>query len=408
VPLVAPFRALRFDPAVVGSLTSVTAPPYDVVDEQRRQQLLDASPWSVVHLDLADGHGDPEHDESRYARAASRLKEWRRTGVVRPDAEPAYWAYEMTRPPVAIRGVICAMALEPWGASVLPHERTMPGPIDDRLALLRALRTHLSPIYGTVAGPVEPLRRLLDEVVATTAAGEVVDPDGVQHRLWPVDARVPVAGWLADLPLLIADGHHRYETALRYREERRRLDGPGGWDRVPTLIVDAAVQDVPVLPFHRVVTGRTADFEGEPVSDALEALAGLRDDDVSAIAVTRGDTGPEARLVRLPGSPPTVRALHDTALRGVPADTIAYTSDASDAVSRVVDGQSELAVLLPPTSPAAIRSVVAAGERLPPKSTLFWPKPRTGMVMMGLDEGGTGSGAAPRDAPARSEGGPAG
>lgn len=407
MPLVAPFRALRFDPAVVGSLGSVTAPPYDVVDERRRRELLAGSPWSVVHLDLADGHDDPGHHESRYARAASLLQEWRRAGAVRADPDPAYWAYEMTRPPITVRGVICAMALEPWGTGVVPHERTMPGPIHDRLALLRALRTHLSPIYGIVDGPVEPLRSLLDEVAVSEPAAAVDDPDGVRHALWPIDPDVPIAGWLADHALLIADGHHRYETALRYREERRRLDGPGSWDRVLTLVVDAAAQEVPVLPFHRVVTTRAAGFEGEPVSDALEAQATLRDEEVSAVLVTRRNDGIEARVVRLAGSPPTVRALHETALGTIPADDIAYTSDAADAVWRVERGHAGFAVLLPPTSPAAIRSVVAAGDRLPPKSTLFWPKPRTGIVMMGLDEGEPNPRDA-RDAAARSKGGPAG
>lgn len=407
MPLVAPFRALRFDPAVVGSLASVTAPPYDVVDERRRQELLASSPWSVVHLDLADGHDDPGHHESRYARAASLLQDWRRAGAVVADAGPAYWAYEMTRPPVTVRGVICAMALEPWGARVLPHERTLPGPIHDRLALLRALRTHLSPIYGIVDGPVEPLRPLLDEVAVSEPAAAVVDPDGVRHALWPIDPDVPIAGWLADHALLIADGHHRYETALRYRDERRLADGPGSWDRVLTLIVDAASKEIPVLPFHRVVSARLATLEGEPVSDALVALATLRDDDASAIAVTRGGDGIEAHVLRLAGSRPTVRALHETVLRTVPADDIAYTSDAADAVTRVERGHAELAVLLPPTSPAAIRAVVAAGGRLPPKSTLFWPKPRTGIVMMGLDEGEPNPRDA-RDAAARSKGGRAG
>jgi uncharacterized protein (DUF1015 family) len=385
MPLVVPFRAMRFDPQVVGPLESVTAPPYDVINEERRRELLTASRWSVVHLDLADGHHDPDHAESRYARAASLLDRWLDEGAVRVEGRPAYWAYEMAGDSIRIRGVICALELEPWGSGVLPHERTMPGPIHDRLALLRALRTHLSPVYGTVAGPVEPLEELLEQTAATSPDGEVTDPDGVRHRTWRLTDDVPIDEWLADLPLLIADGHHRYETALRYRDERRGADGPGSWDRVLTLVVDAGVQDVPVLPFHRVLATGPLPADGDEVSDPLIALAALDDADVAAVAVCRSGDQMQVRVLRMSGEPPSVRALHAIYLARVEPASIAYTPEAAAAVEEVRAGRASAAYLLPPTTPDAVRAVVADGHRLPAKSTLFWPKPRTGMVMMHLD-----------------------
>lgn len=386
VPLVAPFRALRFDPDVVGALSSVTAPPYDVINEDRRRELLAASRWSVVHLDLADGHDDPDHHASRYARASVLLDAWLDEGAVRLDDRPAYWAYEMARDPLTIRGVIGAMDLEPWGGSVLPHERTMPGPIRDRLELVRALRTHLAPVYGTVAGPVAPLRELLDDVAGTPPEGEVVDAEDVRHRFWRLDGEVPIGDWLSSHPLLVADGHHRYETALRYREECDAADGPGNWDRVLTLVVDAGVQEVPVLPFHRVLTDGEAPRGGTPVADPLRALAGLEDRDVATVVVGRTASGLDARVLRLSGPPPSVRALHEASLADVPADAIVYTPHAADAVEAVAEERASVAYLLPPTTPEAVRGVAARGKRLPAKSTLFWPKPLTGIVMMRLGE----------------------
>jgi uncharacterized protein (DUF1015 family) len=385
VPIVGPFRALRFDPAVVGSLEAVTAPPYDVISDDRRRELLAASPWSVVGLDLADGSADPGRPDSRYRRASASLERWIADGALILDPEPAFWAYEMSGPAGPIRGVVCAMELHELGTLVVPHERTMPGPVRDRLDLLRALGTHLSPVYGVIEGPVEPLDALLGRIADRRPEMEVVDRDGVRHRAWPIAKDAPIDRWLAEETMLIADGHHRYETARRYRDELRGSLGPGPWDRVLVLIVDAGRQDLPVLPFHRVQSAGEVPPGGEEVADPIAALAALSDRDVAVVVVEGPDGRGRARVLRPPGTPPTVRALHAAYLDHLGPDAIAYTPDPERAIATVRAGEAAAAYLLPPTGTATIRRVVERGERLPPKSTYFWPKPRTGLLMMPID-----------------------
>jgi uncharacterized protein (DUF1015 family) len=392
VPRVSPFLGLRYDERVVGPLERVTAPPYDVISEQRRRAFEDRSPYNIVRVDLGarlDGGGSTDRD--RYAPAADLLSTWIERGVLVADDRPAYYGYEMSFPQAAdvgrIRGLLCAVELEPWGTGVLPHEQTMEGPIEDRLALLRASRTHVSAIYATADGPIEPLDELLTEATSGAATAELVDEQFVRHRLWRVDGDPDAARWLRERPLMIADGHHRYVTALRYRTERDAGDGPGPWDGLLTLVVDGATEALPVLPFHRVQTSGPVPDTGEPVHDLEAARAALSDDGVTAALVFRGpDGGLAYRVLTLPGDPPTVRALHEQLLdQRVPAAAIEFEPDLGDAVRSVADGTAVAAYLLPPTTPSRIRSVVERGERLPRKSTYFWPKPRTGMILMPLD-----------------------
>lgn len=385
-----------FDAAVAGPLDRVTAPPYDVISDHRRLEYLRASPFSVVHLDLAEGSDNPSDPGSRYARAAHLLDDWEQRGALRRSSEPMYYAYEMTTTEAsspgaerrAIRGVVCAMGLEDWGGTVLPHEHVLDGPVQDRLALLRATRTHLSPVYGTIDGPDDRLDALARSAQGDVAPFETVDEQGVRHRMWPVPGTAADLSGLAEQHLLIADGHHRYTTALRFRDERRRTDGAGPWDTVLTLVVDAAAEHLPVLPFHRVqLAGKPPDGSGDAVSGLAATIEALTDDDRTVGIATARDDGTVAYRVRaLHGEPPTVRALHDELLDELaPPGSLRYVPDATEAVA-ALDRDGAIAVyLLPPTTPDRVRAVVERGERLPQKSTYFWPKPRTGMVMLPLD-----------------------
>lgn len=378
-----------YDTAVAGPLDRLTAPPYDVISEPRRRSYLEGSAHNIVHLDLAEGSADPTAADSRYAGASELLSDWVERGVLRPFG-PAFFAYELRfklgERQRSVRGVFCAMELEAFGGMVLPHEETMAGPVEDRLRLLRATTTHLSAIYGTVAGPCTPLAALLDRTLVHDPMASVTDREGVLHRMWPVRPDEPVSEWLAEEPLLIADGHHRYATALAYRDERHAAEGPGPWDRILTLVVDAGTQEVPVLPYHRVQQEGPPPVGGEPMADLAATLASLEDADLSygTVARTKGG-GVGYRVHRLVGDPPTVRALHDQVLDHIaPDDGLRFTHDAEDADEVVRTGHATVAYLLPPTTPERIRAVVDHGGRLPRKSTFFWPKPRTGMVLMPL------------------------
>jgi hypothetical protein len=315
------------------------------------------------------------------------------------ELPPTYVAYEMAYPsavsatgsgiePGVIRGVIVALELEPWGGAILPHEEVLGGPVQERLGLLRATATHLSPIYGTVAGPIEPLHAVLDDLAATTPVAEVIDDEGVRHRTWLLGAEVPLDGWLRDRPLLIADGHHRYTTALAYRDERRAENGPGPWDRVLTFVVDRSTQTIPVLPYHRVQRGGTP-LGGGAVADRATAVAAIADEPPTVVSVTPGRDAPTFAVHRLRGAPPAVVALQHEPSGPAAGGSLSFTQDPDAAIAAVTDDGATAAYLLPPTTPERILSVVERGERLPPKSTFFWPKPRTGLVLMPLDGGGS-------------------
>lgn len=384
MPRVAPFRGLRFDPAVAGPVDRLTAPPYDVISGPSRDGLRDRSPYNIVHVDLADETGDPGR---RYGLAADRLREWRSRGALVQADEPSYYGYEfrfrLGGAERTLRGVLCGMELEPSGDDVLPHEQTMEAPILDRLRLLRATRTELSPIYGTVAGPSEPLAEALAATAASPPMTTVADEEGVEHRLWAIPAETPIDRWLDPLPLLIADGHHRYATALSYRDERRQAAGRGPWDRVLSLVVDAGTEVVPVLPYHRVQVMGPGPRGGEPVGSLEDLLKQVDDAELRYGTISRDGERVVYRLQQLRGDPPTVRALHDQVLdRVAPGDAVRFTHDARDAERTVLEGHAVAAYVLPPTTPDRVRKVIERGDRLPRKSTFFWPKPRTGMMMM--------------------------
>ena len=236
MPQIRPFRALRFDPSVVGDLTNVVAPPYDVIDLERRAELVARHPANVVRLDLPAEEAGDEPDE-RYRRAARTLAAWRSDGTFRKDPHPSIYVYEQTYcvPGTATertqRGFFGRLRLESFepGSTVLPHERTLSGPKEDRYKLLRATGVNTSPVVALYRDVSGRSAQLLDDLTSGTPAVDVTDDEGTRHRLWPVPAdgaepNAAVAGLLglaARGPITIADGHHRYETALRYRDERR-------------------------------------------------------------------------------------------------------------------------------------------------------------------------------------------
>jgi uncharacterized protein (DUF1015 family) len=392
VPRLFPFRGLQYDPSVAGPLDRLTAPPYDVISESDQEGLQARSRYNIVHVDRTDAAGGD--GASAYATAGSLLADWRATGVLRMSGFPTYYGYELRYRLDGVRhrlrGIVGALELEPWGGDILPHEHTMPGPIEDRLRLLRATRTHLSPIYGTVSGPCARLNELLDRTVDGDPIANVRDHEGVEHRMWAIDGREDVTSWLADEPLLIADGHHRYATALAYRDERRAADGPGPWDRILSLVVDAGTEEVPVLPYHRVQIAGEPPTGGRPAADLAGVLADTDDLHLRYGTVTKVAGTVAYRVHSLRGNPPTVLALHEQLLdRVAPGEALRFTHVAADADAAVHDGSAIAAYLLPGTTPDRVRAVIDRGGRLPRKSTFFWPKPRTGMILMPVD-GATG------------------
>jgi uncharacterized protein (DUF1015 family) len=403
MPRVSPFTGLLFDESVAGPLDLVTAPPYDSISAEHERRLHSASPHNVVRLILGRDEPGDDHQRNKYTRASSLLRDWRARGALRETDGPAWFLYEVRFAFLGrdrrVRGVIAAVDVEPAGGDVVPHERTLPGPVEDRMRLLREVRANLSPVYALWRGPSPDLADVFERVTAErTADREVVDEQGVEHRLWVLPSGTArgeaAAPWdritddLADERFLIADGHHRYSVAQAFREEMRAEQGPGPWDRMMMLLVDAATEDPPVLPIHRVVlngsgaAGGDVEPPGHRVRDLAEVLAAVDDDALVYGSATREGFELVHRVGRLEGEPPAVFELHQQVVCGA---ELRFMPDAVAAEEAVRLGESNAAYFLPPTHVGRIRAVIERGDTLPEKSTYFWPKPRTGMVIRPIE-----------------------
>ena len=416
--VLSPFRALRYDTAVAGDLATLTSPPYDVIDADGVSALEALDEHNVVRLILPRDDADTGQD--RYARAARTLEQWRAAGVLVPDAEPALYVYEQAAPGGHVqRGLLGALALSPpEDEVVLPHENTMAGPVSDRLALYTAVDADLEPIFLVYDGGGAASRAVasVDDREGPQPLVDAVLADGLRHRLWALtdpSVLTAVAEDLHPRKALIADGHHRYATYLRRQAARHESgSGPGPWDAGLCLLVDATAFGPEVHPIHRYVPGvPVADLAARSAEGAaVRRLEGSIDDALAALAEA-GARGPayvlasgdasELHLVtepdpdRLAAAVPAERSaawaaldvsvLHAylvTSLWGLPDDAehVAYEHDVDGALAAAAR-TGGTAVLLNPTPVEAVAAVAGSGERMPRKSTLFTPKPSTGVVI---------------------------
>lgn len=394
-----PFPGFRYAPSA-GPLDRLVAPPYDVVSPAERAELAARSPCNAVHLELPEP--DPSSGLDRYQAAARLLAQWRRDGLLRAEPAPALYPYETTTPDGrSSLGVVGALAI---GDDVLPHEQTLPKPRSDRLDLLRSTRANLSPIWGLSLTSGLTATFAPDGEPAGEPVGDVVDDDGVRHRLWvTTDPTVhdAVCRAVDRSPLVLADGHHRYETAHTYREEVRANsgEGPGPHDAVMALVVELSEDQLSVGPIHRVVAGVDAAldvvasvgpwFEAVPAGAATEEVAGGLVSSGSLGLITLGAAWrlePRAGAAAAAGSP-VESGVVDRAIADLPGATTDHDGNWRSAVAQVLTGQAAAVFLLRPVTVAQIAESARAGQRLPPKTTYFVPKPRTGLVYRLLSEG---------------------
>lgn len=421
-----PFHALRYDLTKAGEISELTSPPYDIISEDQRQDYLQRNPYNIIRLELPKG-------QEPYRQAGKTLASWRETGVLKEDMDPGLYIYEMEFLTKADRGevkklrtLVCRVRLEEFSAGVvLPHEETLSKAKQDRFELMCATNCNFSSIYSLYQDPGHITRKRIDNL-AETAAPRYDFSDGlVTHRLWVINDPAAIAAIQEDFAarkLYIADGHHRYETALRYqnylREQGRSCPGA---DFVMMTLADMSDEGLVVFPTHRLVrglkgfdSGRLLDscrewFDLAPANsmDSVQAaLDAAYAENRHAFAYFDGAAW-QVLILRdlsimeslLPDKSEAYRGLDVSILHtlilerllGIDKENMAnqvnltYTRSAEEAAESVGRGESNCCFLLNATRVGEICAVASAGEKMPQKSTYFYPKLITGLTMNSLD-----------------------
>ncbi|BFU93982.1 MAG: conserved protein of unknown function [Nitrospira sp.] len=431
-----PFRGTLYDQATVGSIREVVAPPYDIIDAAGQQALHDRHSHNIIRLELGtDQPGDSAAD-NRYTRAAATLRDWLKTGAMKRDAQPALYYHTIEyRPPDSaadapgrvLRGFLITTKLEPLDSGhIYPHENTRAAAKTDRLNLLEACRANLSPIWLLYSDPQNAVLSLLEDAVKGVPARiDFRDDAGCRQQLWAVtdpSVLTQIIDVMASKPLFIADGHHRYETALNYQRARRQqaggsVSGLQPYDSVLMLLAPLEDPGLTVLPTHRVTTTALPPYEGlkGQLSEKFAVTefpftpnnrTAVRAQFIEALR-NLGRTAPTFGLsvrglqsyvtltllpAHRPGAETSPRTRLDVSLLQqlvVPVlcatqqeqEAIVYTKDDAEALDWAQEGPGTGALLLNATKVSEVQAVAVAGERMPHKSTYFYPKPLTGLVI---------------------------
>jgi uncharacterized protein (DUF1015 family) len=412
-----PFRALMYNRKVVGEPARVVAPPYDLIGAARQNQLYDRSPYNVVRLELG-------READRYGAAEKTLAQWLAAGAVERAPRPAIYQYTQTFDVegrlLHRTGFIARVRIEEFDRGrIVPHERTFPAAKEDRLRLLTALQVNTSSIFGLYSGAHRELDRLREQVAARAPSIDLVDDLGIRNELRPIDAPGEIAIVQRELEaprILIADGHHRYETALNYRRARTASNQPEPYDYTMMTLVACDDPGLVILPTHRVVKSLPANaiaafaqrardvFEVEEIAHRDEFRARLDRSGSGAIGVMlRGNSSHLLLRLRsrtamddaMPDAPAEVRRLDVSVLHalifdrifGLRADeirkggNIEYTIEIGGALGAVANGSADGAFLMNPPSIQDVERVSDADATMPEKSTYFHPKLLTGLVM---------------------------
>lgn len=430
-----PFRGVLFDPAVVGAVRDVVAPPYDIIDAAGQQALHDRHPQNIIRLELGQDKSGDNAASNRYSRAAESLKDWLARGALKRDAQPTIYYHtieyqapysDARAPKKTLRGFLVTTKLESLDSGhIYPHENTRSAAKTDRLNLLQACKANLSPIWLLYSDPQNAILSLIEQAVKGLPARiDFQDDAGCRQRLWALSEPTivkQVVDQMQSKPLFIADGHHRYETALNYQRLRREQAGnPAGlqpYDGVLMMLAPLEDPGLTVLPTHRVTTtplpsydtitsllGEKFDFVEFPFTAATKTS--VREKFLDALR-TNGKHAPtfglalkgDDRYVTLtlkaayrPGPQASPRTRLDVSLlqqlvvtalcaTQQEQEAIVYTKDDHEALDWAANGTGTGALLLNATKVSEVQAVATAGERMPHKSTYFYPKPLTGLVI---------------------------
>ncbi|MDO8735793.1 MAG: DUF1015 domain-containing protein [Thermoleophilia bacterium] len=432
---VVPFRGLRYNPAVAPDLSLVISPPYDIISGVDQQRYHEKNALNAIHLDYGIELPGDDGKENRYSRAAATFRQWQNDRALLPDSKPAFYLcreeFLLGDGSTATReGFIALIRLADFSEGiVLPHEETASGPKQDRLRLMQATEANLSAIFCLYADPGQQVIGVLNKAATDEPAARVTDEAGTVHSLWIVDAPDATAAvnrLLSDKTLLIADGHHRYETALAYRDKRRAAESPSEdmpCDYMMVYLSDLENTGQSILPIHRFVSGLSEEttrdlLQSLEESFTVEELTGSAAEcqqQMTNAMDTAGDTqnifgmyfvaagtyhiltGRQSRpMISTEASSKSsayrsldIAVLDQTILSGILEISTGGSNENASVrfVERTEKALSELntpgldaAFFVNPTSMEEIKSVAEAGEKMPQKSTYFYPKPVTGLV----------------------------
>jgi uncharacterized protein (DUF1015 family) len=419
------FRGHRYDLGRVGALSDVVAPPYDVIDPALQQQLYDRSPYNVIRLEFNREEPGDTDSSNRYTRAAAFLRDWQRDDVLVQDSARGLYVYhqefEAEGRRHVRRGFLARLRLEPFATGqVFAHEETMPGPKADRLSLLKATGMNLSPVFGFYPDHADEVQGRLDAAVRRALPIEAADHLGVVSRLWPVtdqQAVSAVTGLMGPRPVFIADGHHRYETGLRYLEERRAAgdvpndDAPANF--ILMHLVGMSDPGLLILPTHRLVSGLpdltagplrevlAPHFDIEPAASAREAWESIEADGGQTVLGFGTAADGAWQLARLRGQAAmaALAADHSPDWRGLAVSVLhvlvldhllagrfgvkpacRYVHQTGEVEGAMAARGCQLAVLVPPATMGHVEAIAGRREKMPPKSTYFYPKVLSGLV----------------------------
>jgi uncharacterized protein (DUF1015 family) len=422
MPSITTFAPLRYNPEQIPDLGAVIAPPYDVISDERRRQLLERDPHNIIRLILPEGS-----DHTRYDTAASIFDEWQRSGVLVREGDEALYLYTQTfKHPetgesVVRHGFLSRVELSPFSeGKILPHERTLSGPKADRLRLMEATNANLEPIFGVYRDPHgESARRLEELTEATTPMLEATDADGVLHRLWSITGEAADAfrADLASSTVFIVDGHHRYETALNYRAAQPASNGTARpVDSIMMFLAPMGDPGLVILPTHRVVHSlATFDFAAvlaklrehfdvtdvQTTEEGLRLLEGQRSTPSylllgggdAAVVSLKPDTHVEDLVdASLPQALAEldVTILHEHILEGLLGISkedqanqthLRYVKSTDDALAESKKSDVQLVVMMNATRLEQVERVAESGHVMPQKSTYFYPKLASGLLI---------------------------
>lgn len=424
------FRGLRYNKQYAEDMARLTAPPYDVISEQRQRELYEIHSYNVIRLEYGQVFPTDDEDDNRYTRAAAYLRQWMDNGILLQERRPAVYIYQQVFSlddgrPLTRTGFISLVKLEEFSKGViLPHEYTLSKPKTDRLNLMRACKANFSQIFSLYDDADGSITSILEHAMQQQPDVDFIDSDGIRQVLWAIEEESiinSIQQAMASKQLFIADGHHRYETALALRDEMRRVTGQYDdqqpYDYVMMMMVAMNDPGLVILPTHRIINNMkelqqdkllddiAGDFYIQPIDkldDIAVVLRQCEDDEMPCFAYFNG-TG--CYLLRLKSWLPVDELLPDKAMvykhldvsvlhsliinkrLGIDEASLAqqtyitYTRDAAEAINSVKSHRAQLAFLLRPTKIEQVKAIALAGEKMPQKSTYFYPKLLTGLVM---------------------------